>query len=349
MKKRANRRLDYERAEQLKRAGKSVDPKLKEFVEQYEALNETLKKELPQLSDLNEKIGVICLGNFVNIQASWWAMWKDKVKFVLGESAQTPEVADIVSTFQSDFKFVQEQVMTIGLLNPAYRGRASQSTVATRASTDDGSVRVRPRPPELSSPRDRGRSMNSSDQVPVLPTPDFNKRHSGQFTASPSTTIPSPHQYYYRDYYLGYGGSRASTEAPNTGEQSEVARTAPPSTRPGTGRSFDSGGLPRQSTESSIQTGRDSSSTFNSGYPSAEPTHYSGLFQSALPMPDSEERQRTSRASSHDRGAAGSHNYHVLWLAASLFEFNIETTKHEAGYAYLTYQAGEVSLREYSC
>jgi len=32
----------------------------------------------------------------------------------------------------------------------------------------------------------------------------------------------------------------------------------------------------------------------------------------------------------------------VLWLAASLFEFNIETTKHEAGYPYLTYQAGEI-------
>jgi len=343
MKKRAKRRLDYERAEQLRRAGKSVDPKLRELVEQYDALNETLKKELPRLSALTEKIGVICLGNFVNIQASWWAMWKDKVKFVLGENVPTPEIADIISTFQSDFKFAQEQIMTIGLLNPAYKGRASQSTATTRASTDDGSTRARPRPPELSSPRDRGRSMNS-DQAPVLPTPDFTRRHSGQFTASPSTTLPSPHQYYYRDYYLGYTGSRASTETPTTGEQSPAARTAPTPARPGTGRSFDSGGLPRQSTESGIQTGRESSSTFNSSYPPAEPVHYSGLFQSALPMPDNEDRHRNSRASSRERGAAGGHSYNVLWLAASLFEFNIETTKHEAGYAYLTYQAGEVNL-----
>lgn len=33
----------------------------------------------------------------------------------------------------------------------------------------------------------------------------------------------------------------------------------------------------------------------------------------------------------------------VLWLAASLFEFNLPTTKYEAGYPYLTYAAGEVS------
>ncbi|KAI1358848.1 hypothetical protein F5Y08DRAFT_320925 [Xylaria arbuscula] len=34
--------------------------------------------------------------------------------------------------------------------------------------------------------------------------------------------------------------------------------------------------------------------------------------------------------------------YTVLWIAASLFEFNVSTTKYEAGYPYLTYQAGEI-------
>ncbi|KAJ3553721.1 hypothetical protein NPX13_g10815 [Xylaria arbuscula] len=34
--------------------------------------------------------------------------------------------------------------------------------------------------------------------------------------------------------------------------------------------------------------------------------------------------------------------YRVLWIAASLFEFNLNTTKSEAGYPYLTYQAGEI-------
>jgi hypothetical protein len=71
---------------------------------------------------------------------------------------------------------------------------------------------------------------------------------------------------------------------------------------------------------------------------------FSGLFHSALPLPDGpEDRDRTSRASSRER--ISTHDgYNVLWLAASLFEFNIATTKHEAGYPYLVYQAGEVRI-----
>ncbi|KAL2756262.1 hypothetical protein ACRALDRAFT_2103904, partial [Sodiomyces alcalophilus JCM 7366] len=119
MKKRAKRRADYERAEQLNKAGKSIDAKLKEQVEQYEALNETLKKELPKLSALTERIGNICLGNLVNIQANWYGIWKDKVKSVLGDDPQVPEIHDIVSTFQADYKYTHEQLQSIGILNPA--------------------------------------------------------------------------------------------------------------------------------------------------------------------------------------------------------------------------------------
>ena len=61
-----------------------------------------------------------------------------------------------------------------------------------------------------------------------------------------------------------------------------------------------------------------------------------------MPLTDGpEESQRSSRASSRDRNTSS--GYNVLYLAASLFEFNISATKSEAGYPYLTYQAGEVS------
>jgi hypothetical protein len=49
-----------------------------------------------------------------------------------------------------------------------------------------------------------------------------------------------------------------------------------------------------------------------------------------------------SIATSRERGPVDNDGYNVLWLAASLFEFNIATTKHEAGYPYLIYQAGEI-------
>ncbi|KAI2468814.1 hypothetical protein F4781DRAFT_251718 [Annulohypoxylon bovei var. microspora] len=341
MKKRAKRRLDYEKSVQLKKGGKKVDKQLSEFIEQYEALNEALKKELPKLSALTEKVGKICLGNFVNIQTQWFSIWKDKVKVVLGDS-EVPEIADIVSTFQRDYKFQDEQINTIGIINPASKSRPSQS-----ASTDGSFLGLRSR--AEFSPRGRGLSL-SSDAAPSLPTPDFMKRHSGQFTISPSAaSVPSPQQYYYRerDYYGGVNAQgRSGSGSLHTPDSSSVFRPMGPApVRPGTGQSYDSTGVPRQSMESGAQSRRYSNSMYPSPHQSTDNQRFSGLFQSALPPSDSQERlprpsQASSRASSRERQPIN--GYNVLWLAASLFEFNIETTKHEAGYPYLTYQAGEI-------
>ena len=350
MKKRAKRRLDFERAEQLKRSGRTVDAKLTELVEQYEALNDTLKKELPKLSELTVKIGNISMGNFVNLQTSWYGMWKDKVKVVLEGSHQIPEISDIVSAFKRDYQFALDAVSTIGIVNPAYKGRASHSRTQ---SIDDSSsmTKIKTRPTDLSA-RSRGPSING-EGPPTLPTPDFSVRNSSDtFSMSPSSISPNPHQYYYRDYYSGFSnngyrsGSGISSigqdTSPTPRSQPPTATVAPP--RPPTGRSVDSTGMPRQSTDSSITRWRDSSSTTYMHHGGPEPPRrFSGLFHSALPLPDeAEESARSSRASSRERGPA-SGGYNVMWLAASLFEFNIETTKHEAGYPYLVYQAGEVS------
>ncbi|RCI15686.1 hypothetical protein L249_3448 [Ophiocordyceps polyrhachis-furcata BCC 54312] len=270
MKKRQKRRLDYERMEQLKRSGKTADPKLRELVEQYEALNDTLKKELPVLSALTEKVGNICLRNFVNIQANWYVIWKEKMKTVVGDCGEMPDLKEVVSTFQRDHPFVRDQLSGIGMLNPASRGRLSHSA---SANLEDSAVRA------------RGRVLSiNGDAAPMLPPPDFGERRSGSLTMSPSAGSPGlgggmPHQYYYKDYYSGIHTQQASPRSPDMVSSS---RTGATSTRPSTSRSIDSTGLPpRRSLE-------------------------------------------------------------VLWLAASLFEFNISTTKHEAGYPYLTYQAGEI-------
>lgn len=348
MKKRQKRRLDFEKAEQLKRGGRSVDSKLRENVEQYEALNDTLKKELPKLSSLTEHVGKLCLGNFVNIQVKWYGIWQDKMKTVLDDPTHIPTLKDIVASFQRDFPYAQEQIKSIGMLNPAYKGRTSLSTTN---STDESLHRSRHRPSDLDT-RSRGVSVNG-DYVPTLPTPDFARQASAtsSFTMSPGgpmSSVPSPHQYFYRDQYSGlnsYQGSAASPmsqEAP-AGSSKSFAGTGATSTRPSTGRSFDSGAIPRQSSDSANQPRRDSNTTYNSNYPPQESSRYSGLFHSAMPMSDTpEDSRRPSRASSRER--APSDRYSILWLAASLFEFNITTTKHEAGYPYLIYQAGEVSV-----
>ncbi|KAL1844293.1 hypothetical protein VTJ49DRAFT_2350 [Mycothermus thermophilus] len=394
MKKRAKRRLDYERYMALKANGKKVDKQLAELVEQYEALNDTLKKELPKLSALTARVGNICLGKFICIQASWFSIWKEKVKVPLSDT-HVPELAEIVSSFQREFALQEERLHGLGILNPAVKTRTSQSTADDASSTRS---KHRQRPNDIVPPRGRGLSVNS-DQAPSLPTPDFVKRNSGQFSLSPaSSALPSPANF-YRDWYAGVTSNNSSSTATygHTARNSSVTSSpvAPaipdtnagprstttsiggaPLMRPSTGRSYDSVSLPRQSTESaaamtmSSLSRRDSGSTFNSSYfgggqpqqhqhqqsmggaPSIssnsmidqQPRRLSGLFHSALPLPDGPEDgggTRSSRASSRDRGgdAAG---YNVLWLAASLFEFNIKGTKLEAGYPYLTYQAGEI-------
>ncbi|KAI1341593.1 hypothetical protein F5Y15DRAFT_361561 [Xylariaceae sp. FL0016] len=338
MKKRGKRRLDYEKSISLKKSGKKVDKQLAEFVEQYEALNEALKKELPKLSMLTEKVGNICLGKFVNIQTDWFAIWKEKVKMGL-DIASVPEVHEIVSTFQRDYQFQDDQMNALDILNPVSKGRPSQST-----STNESIGRLRPRPTDLST-RSRGLSINS-DMAPTLPTPDFMKRHSGQFTVSPAA-VPSPHQYYYRDVYSGSNThTRPGSNASNTPDMSVGSRSlATPSARPGTGQSYESSGAPRQSVESMSRSRRYSNTMYASPYQIPDNQRFSGIFQSALPVSEGQDRpprpsQASSRASSHERQPVN--GYNVLWLAASLFEFNIETTKHEAGYPYLTYQAGEI-------
>ncbi|KAK4168511.1 hypothetical protein QBC43DRAFT_100914 [Cladorrhinum sp. PSN259] len=344
MKKRAKRRLDYEKFVQLKANGKKVDKQLMELVEQYEALNDTLKKELPKLSAMTAKIGNICLGKFISIQTAWFLIWKEKVKAPLQDAAaHVPDLSEIVSTFQSEFMLQEERAMAIVILNPTLRHRASHST------TDDGSSilsRTKSRPNDLLPTRGRGLSINS-DHVPTLPTPEFVRRNSGQFSLSPaSSALPSP-AHYYRDYYSGItaGHARGTSNSPITPDPNHGSRSAVGlPLRPSTGRSFDSHSLPRQSTESTpLSVGlnrRDSNSTFNSAYHAPETRRLSGLFHSALPIDTDEGSQMPSRASSTNRGHDS--GYRVLWLAASLFEFNIETTKHEAGYPYLTYQAGEI-------
>ena len=351
MKKRAKRRLDYERSIQLKKSGKKIDKLLSDQVEQYEALNETLKKELPRLSALTEKVGNICLGNFVNIQAQWYLLWKDKVKAVIDDKG-VPDVSDITASFQQNFKFAEDQFNSIKTLcakPPSIR--TSQSTV------DESQAKPSSRPTDFSSPRGRGQSVNN-EAAPSLPAPDFVRRNSGQLTLSPTSTmagrIPSP-GHYYRDFYnvsAKNGQVQASSTSPiasDTAAMRSNPSAGPSQAAPGTGRSYDPGSVPRfAAPDSPVQANRaDSSSngtsTYNPNHHPQETRRFSGLFHSALPLPDgAEESQRSSRASSRERPAKS--RYNILWLAASLFEFNIETTKHEAGYPYLTYQAGEVSI-----
>lgn len=356
MKKRGKRRLDYEKSVQVKKSGKKMDKQLTELVEHYEALNDTLIKELPQLSALTERVGNICLGNMINIQAKWWYIWQEKIKAVTA-TTNRPEITDIVINFQRDFKEMEEQVISLGILNQTLKPRGSLSTfddsVSTMSrmdSTVSNMSRLKSRPSDLGTPRLRASSI-TSDQAPVLPTPDFGKSPSAAMSPTPAHSGANAAGYFYRDYYSGI--SSRGPASPASSDFSTAARSVPPivTARPGTGRSFDSQGILSRPSIDSASTNhlrRESNATTSPPLSGNDGQRNSGLFQSALPLteaPEELQRGHSSRGSSRERHITK--GYNVLWLAASLFEFNIETTKHEAGYPYLTYTAGEVRI--FSC
>lgn len=359
MRKRTKRRLDYEKSLSLKASNKKIDEKLAEMVDQYTALNETLKFELPKLSMLTMKLGQICLTRLVSIQADWYNIWTAKVKTVLEESEMPKDFTDIIDKFNRDYKYQLKKADSLGILNGSFlentpKGRSSQSTQSTTATRED-EQRYSPRPSSISNgwsrnpppslmSRSRGLSVNS-DHSPRLPTPDFRRSSGHEFTFSPVVTdSPGLPIFSTRDFPPSNTHSRAGSGSPAT---LDMHMSRPNLSRPPTGRSFDSGPVSRRSVESGYASTTftplqyDGANDNPRDRPPPPSRPYSGLFHSAMPPADgADDSQRSSRASSQDRDRSG--GYNVLYIAASLFEFNISATKSEAGYPYLTYGAGEV-------
>lgn len=351
MKKRSKRRVEYEKWMAAKSNGKKVDEKLQGSAKEYDALNETLKTDLPRLSSKTAELGQLALSKLIFIQTAWYYIWQEKLKSVLDANQIPMNVHDIVQTFEQDYKYVLAQTQELRLINgtlevDCFLDRVDSTTPASNKDSD--SVKTKGRLSE-SSARPRGLSMAAPhDTSPSLPTPDFSKRHSGQFTFSP--ILPNgpgfPAHAPYQPAAYSNGHSRAGSGSPATADAS--ASRIYGSTRPSTSRSItsDNGGIPRISAD--IGHRRESSSTQASASymvdgPLRDQRPFSGIFHSAMPLPDGpEDSTRSSRASSTDR-THGS-RYNVIYLAASLFEFNIAATKTEAGYPYLTYSAGEVSF-----
>ncbi|KAM3066907.1 hypothetical protein ACMFMG_007053 [Clarireedia jacksonii] len=355
MKKRAKRRVDYEKYLVNKAAGKRIDERLEELVSQYEALNETLKMELPKLSALTEKIGRICLGNLVDIQTTWYRTWQEKVKTVLDTNQMPKDTMDILHAFNRDYKYVEARAQELSIINGTFKEGGNWSAAVSIQDADNhdassaSSIKDAKGRRSESSYRSRGLSVATNDKShsPSLPTPEFAKRLSGQFSFSPilATGPGLPHAPYQPAAYSNsYSiGGFVTPASPEHGGSRVHSSTRPPTSR---SMASDNGGIPRISTD--LAHRRESSSTQASAsylidgpIREREQRPFSGIFHSAMPLSDGpEDSARSSRASSHERPHGS--RYNVIYLAASLFEFHIEATKTEAGYPYLTYSAGEI-------
>ncbi|KFY94016.1 hypothetical protein V498_04118 [Pseudogymnoascus sp. VKM F-4517 (FW-2822)] len=314
LKKRNKRRPDFQRFETLKSQNKKIDEKLAEQVEQYTALNDTLKLELPKLSSLNENLKDVCLARLITTQVAWYSIWNDKLKTVLEQNELPKDVNDILDKFTRDFKHQDAKAQSMGILNgstvASARGRLSQSTA-----------------------RDDEVSLKSKSRSSTV-----NNRTRGLSTQSESTTLDQ---------------TPKSMDQPRASLVSNSASLAVAlGGRPDARMSVESGDRPRPSGESAHSGHR---SLFESPYtptrwaeglPPPEPS-FSDAFNSALPWSSTTDSsqtdtsRRSSRAPSDNRDFARA-SYNILYVVASLHEFNIEATKTEAGYPYLTYEDGEI-------
>lgn len=366
MRKRDKRLADYARFKAIKDRGDKPDKKTFEQGEQFVAVNDTLKEELPKLFALTGKLVEACLNNFVQLQLQWQVIWRRKLSQAIDENDIPNQVSDIIDSFSGDFALTEAQALFLGICNGSMLADAvNLVNFLSPTTTLNGDESPTPRRSStISNPRIREMSI-SNEASPILPQPDFGTRQSGSFTFPPV----SQNQVFVAQYGPNQAASNrrmransgASGHGPGTPEMLGGYRSysnTPPSNsnnlmRPSTstGRSsatspvlprldVDTPSFNRLSKDSPGVVRPPSGSTFStqdaqqrSSSPSAR---FSGFFSSAMPMSDSPRPQSPAESSTH-----GSLN--VLFLAASVYEFNIDRARREAGYPYLTYVAGEVS------
>lgn len=366
MQKRAKRLLEYNRYKALKDRGEKPDKKTVEHGEQFMAINDTLKEELPKLFALTKKLVEACLINFVQLQLQWHAIWRRKLSQAIDESKDATTLANIIEAFGGDFRFFEGQLLSLGICNGSVLADAINPVgylSHTTTLTGDGTASPR-QTTSLDLTKSRTLSVNN-DVSPMLPQPDFGIRGnvnffgvdnglqlgSGSYStvnstesnrrmrASSAVSCQSSHTPEIPGAYRSYSNS-------NTPVSNQV-RPTPAITRTTTDPIPS---LSRQSLEPSnvyrpgddaTTVGRRSSGSTNALTQSTEQApspsgRFSGYFSSAMPMSDS------PPAESPVDNCDVQKEFHIIFLAASIYPFNIDRARREAGYPYLTYVSGEV-------
>lgn len=218
-----------------------------------------------------------------------------------------------------------------------------------------------PRQMSFASGGNTKRSVSLHSESSTVPTLELGSRPSGTYS-----TQALPESHFDRPYPYPNGRTRAASttsgksqqkpEAPSRGSVGTNKHTSASASfaRPGTSPMMpqDVFAPPRLSVDtysplmssfpSHISQDRPvSSNTFfsaapgPSAYPSQNRTRGSGVFSSALPMSDSPVHERLSHEGLFNEPQ-------VLFTAASVYEFNIDRARRDAGFPYLTYVTGEI-------
>lgn len=363
MRKRDKKLLDYAKYKAIKERGDKPDKKAAQQGEQFIAINDTLKDELPKLFDKTGKLLHACLNNFVHLQISWQGLWRKKLRHALDDAPIPKNSQEIVDAFQSDFSFFEAQVNSLSACNGAMMNETVNLLSTTTTLNGDADLVS----PKQAPPTGRRRTMSiGSDKSPMLPQPDFGDRSNGSFftvgDATLQPTSPGVQRQVSRRMRANSslsGHSPPTPDIPGSYRSYSNSTTTPVTSVPGrpntsAGRtytepspirpSFEAAKMNRLSDDLPFKSQRTSGTTYP---PTSQPrpsvddpsSRYSDIFSSAMPMSDSPPDE------SPTNGPVQKGGFNVIFLAASVYEFNIDRARKEAGYPYLVYVAGEVSQR----
>ena len=377
MAKRNKRITDYARFRDVQNRGDKPDKKTTEQGEQYMTMNKSLKVELPKLYSKTGSMIEACLHNFIHLQEQWNIIWRKKLRQVLEAGRVPANTAEIVDAFNADFAYAETNVLTLGICNGSMLADSVNlvnfvSPGTTIAGDDKSSTHATSTRQGSSLDMSKRRTLSvSSEASPVLPQPDFGAHSNGGFfnvdngvhiphmpaalrltqnsrdprqrvRANSAVSTKSPPTPEIPGSYHSYSSSgtpvNASPMRPSSAQPRTVTEPSPSLPRP----SVETPSINRMSEEMAVFNRPASGSTYpqaartSQARASSPSTRYSGFFSSAMPMSDSPRNQSPIEGSAQTE-------FNVIFLAASVYEFNIDRARKQGGYPYLTYVAGEVS------
>lgn len=378
MEKRKKRISEYAKFKAIRDRGEKPDKKTAEQGEQFIAVNDTLKEELPKLFTLTGKLVEACLQNFVQLQMQWLNIWKAKLRQAIDASQLPESFAIICDQFIGDFRYTEAQVLSLALCNGSLLADSvnfvsllspDRNTLGGSTLNDDSSSRrpsyatdeSRSRTTSITNyefTRNRGMSVNSG-QSPSYMSNDYGRAADGSSLPPPQSGPPPSLSALQPNSGRRVRASSVTSRSPIS--SADPYRPFPNPAAPSSS-SYSSTSYMNTRQRSASRTGYDSQRPSYEGYYTnidrlipdnygSTASHHgegsfsqqqqqqqrqSGVFSSAMPMSDS------PRAQSPPDETFDLANLNVLFLAASVYEFNIDRARREAGYPYLTYVAGEI-------
>lgn len=360
--KREKRLLDYNQFKNKRDRGEKIDKKMTERMEQWEALNLEAKERMKRLLGSTADLVLACQTSLIELQMGWLQMCKVKFSAAMELDIDRLEPSDIMREWQEEFDPQHAYAMTLSICNGTLLAEAinllSFLTPGTTLTGDDS-----PRQPSWNSSMKR--SVSANEETTQASISDHHHRHT-EGPVSPMSDDRSDHA----SFNFANGRIRAPSAAsgrlpktpdalPRTITAASVHTTNSGNvSRPGT--SLDhlddhSRAAPRVSleapsptigallTESPVPAKHISTSTFYSAAPGPShsqqqlPTSRGSIFSSAMPMDENVGGPGETNAESESGREPG-----VLFTAASVYEFNIDRSRQQGGFRYLTYVTGEI-------